>query len=161
MNYTKKITIIAVLIALSVPLSLVKLPLGVATASFDAVPGYLAAVLFVPFIGGIIGFIGHLATAYSSGFPFGILIHFIIATSMFGSCYMFGFLYKKSKMIGFIVGVLLNTFLAAPFLLLLLPTEAVIATFIPIAIASTLNILVGILVYERIKNIFSDSYEEY
>ncbi len=152
-NKTNKITIIAVLVALSVPLSMVKLPLGVTTAAFDAVPGYFAAVFFMPFIGGIIGFFGHLATAYTTGFPFGILIHFIIAQSMFGSCFVFGFIYKRNKIFGFIVGVILNTFLAAPLLLLLLPPQVVLGTFIPISIASFINILVAILAYERIKDI--------
>lgn len=152
-NTTKKISLSAILIALSAVLSLVKLPLGVTTAAFDSLPGYFAAIFFGPVFGGIIGLFGHLASAYTSGFPFGIYVHLIIAVSMLGSCFMFGFIYKKSKIFGFIVGVLLNTFLAAPFLLLLLTKETVLLTFVPISIASTLNILAAILVYERFKNI--------
>lgn len=83
--------VIAVGGAASYPLGLLKLPSPVGSVAIDAVPGYFFAGYLSPAVGGVIGSIGHLASAASAGFPLG-LTHLLIAIQMFVWCWAFGFI---------------------------------------------------------------------
>lgn len=70
---------------------LIKVPSPVGSIAFDAVPGYFLAVYIHPVLGGIVGMIGHLASASTAGFPLGYL-HIAVALQMFVWCTAFGLL---------------------------------------------------------------------
>ncbi len=105
---TKKLTYSAVLIAISVIGAFVKISGSIA---FDSMPGFFAAIFLGPVYGALVGFLGHIFTAITSGFPLTVPLHIWIAISMAIACSVFGFVYKKTKIGGIIVGLILN----APF----------------------------------------------
>lgn len=83
----KKITLIALFIALSLIGAQIKLVYSIA---LDAMPAFLAAAVLGPIPGALVGFLGHMLTAVTSGFPFTLPIHLIIGASMAVVCWIFG-----------------------------------------------------------------------
>ena len=149
----KTISIIGVLIALSVVFSFIKIPSPVGTVAFDAIPGFFAAVYLLPSIGGFIGAIGHIATAATAGFPFGITSHIIIALTMFVACFVFGLLYKKNKFLAIILGILINVFLA----IIILGSVYKFSLFTPLIpfllVGSSINVVLATIIYENLKKV--------
>lgn len=88
----RKITYIALFIALSFLGAQIKLVYSIA---LDAMPAFLAAALLGPVPGAVVGVLGHLLTAFTSGFPFTLPIHLIVAASMGLVCWVFGKGYGK------------------------------------------------------------------
>jgi uncharacterized membrane protein len=102
----KKIVLIALFIAISAILSNFKI---FSTVAFDSMPAFLAATLISPIAGGLVGALGHMLTAYTSGFPFTVPIHIFIAVLMFIIVSIYGVLFKKfNKYIAIIIAILLN-----------------------------------------------------
>jgi uncharacterized membrane protein len=111
---TKNLVLMALFIALSFAGSYLKV---FGTIAFDSLPGFLAALLFGPVAGAIIGFLGHFFTALTSGFPLSFPLHLVIAASMAFTMLGFGLTYRALKgkipemgnlVITGIVGVVLN-----------------------------------------------------
>ncbi len=155
----KKICIGGMLIALSVLFANVKI---FGTIAFDAVPGFLGSLLFGGTFGGLVGALGHLATATTSGFPFGVLIHITIAVTMFISVY--GFWFTKNRLdktrlrptvtltLASIVGVLLNAPITLFVLSLFLGKTFFVSMIVPLLIGSIANILLCDIVYVAVKD---------
>lgn len=73
----------------------IKIPVGtITTAALDSTPAFLSAAFLPVGYGAAVGALGHLATAYSSGFPLGPF-HVIIAIEMAIIVYVFIWLHKK------------------------------------------------------------------
>ncbi|KQL38988.1 hypothetical protein AN960_11875 [Bacillus sp. FJAT-25509] len=103
---TKKIVLLSLFIALSAVLSNIKIFYSIA---FDSLPAFLAAMLISPIAGGIVGALGHLLTAITSGFPFTVPVHLFIAVQMLVIVWIFGVLFKKmNQYIAMIVAIILN-----------------------------------------------------
>lgn len=81
--------IMAAFIAASYVLGLIKLPSPVGSIALDSAPGYFLAAYLGPVPGGVVGTLGHLASAASAGFPLGY-IHLAVAAQMFFWCLAFG-----------------------------------------------------------------------
>lgn len=77
---TRKLTACAVLTALSFVGANIKVP-GTSIA-FDSLPAFLGALAVGAPWGMAVGFIGHLLTAMTSGFPLGLPVHAFIAVFM-------------------------------------------------------------------------------
>jgi len=86
---TSRIGTIAAFVAASFVLGLVKLPAPVPSVALDSSPGYFLSAYLSPVIGGIVGALGHLASAASAGFPLGH-VHIVVAGQMFFWCLVFG-----------------------------------------------------------------------
>ncbi|KFZ26727.1 MAG: hypothetical protein KQ78_01045 [Candidatus Izimaplasma bacterium HR2] len=157
----RRITFTGLMIALSAIFANIPIP-GFPTLAFDAIPGYLVAILINPVSGGIIALFGHLVTALIHGAPLGIPSHIIIALSMFISAYALGLIFKKDKIyrivIAVIIATLLNTYLSFPFLIFLLrvPAAYILPLQIPLIIASLVNICVAIFIYFPLHSIRID-----
>src|SRR5262249_50333929 len=94
---------IVVFSALSALGGILKIPSPIGSIAFDSAPGYFCAVYFNPLLGGIVGFVGHLSSALTAGFPLG-LTHLYIAFHMFLWCLVFGFLARKlGRLLGLVV----------------------------------------------------------
>ncbi len=155
----KKICTGGMLIALSVLFANIKL---FGTIAFDAVPAFLGSLLFGGTFGGVVGAIGHIATATTSGFPFGLPIHLIIALTMFISVYCFAFTKKvlekhglslKSSLgISSIVGYLFNAPITLLLLSLILGKGFFVSMIIPVSIGAIANILLCDILYVSIKD---------
>jgi len=91
---TKDLVITALFVALSFAGSYIKI---FGTIAFDSLPGFLAALLFGPVYGAAIGFLGHLFTALTSGFPLSVPLHLVIAVSMAITMLGFGHMYRLLK----------------------------------------------------------------
>ena len=91
-----RLLILAALIsALCVIGSFIKIPVGtITTAALDSTPAFLSAAFLPPMYGAAVGAIGHIATAYSSGFPFGPL-HMMVAVEMAVIIGIFAWMHKK------------------------------------------------------------------
>lgn len=77
----KRVARIAVFIALSVVGAFIKIPSPTGTVAMDSCPGFFSALMWGYAEGGIVVFMGHIATAASAGFPLGAL-HIVIAAMM-------------------------------------------------------------------------------
>lgn len=157
----KKICVGGMLIALSVLFANVKL---FGTIAFDAMPAFLGSLFFGGTFGGMVGAVGHIATATTSGFPFGLPVHIIIALSMFVSVYCFAFtknfLEKRhfkattSLTIASIIGVLFNAPITLLVLSSILGQAFFVSMIIPLLIGSIANIVLCDIVFVTIKNRF-------
>lgn len=149
---TKELVLIALMIALSVILSYVKIPSPTGSVALDALPAFALAGVLGPVAGGIVGFFGHLATAANSGFGLGIVLHLVIAVSMFISAYSFGVFYKKGQyVIAVLVGILTNVCLSLPFVAYFIGTSIVIAILPGLIVGAIINVVLGFIVIEPIK----------
>lgn len=146
-----------ILIVLSFIGGLLKVPSLVGSIAFDSAPAFFGALMYHPVVGGIVGGIGHLLSAYHAGFPLGPLVHFFVAVEMFAIALSFGIIFrigKKSRhlVLAVLVGFILNGFVA-PYSLIIIPTSPIAEVsqangIVPIlAITSICNILIGALAF--------------
>ncbi|KYG92253.1 hypothetical protein A0U40_04750 [[Bacillus] sp. KCTC 13219] len=148
------IVLTALLAALCAIGGLVKIPVFIASAALDSAPALLAAFVLPPIYAGFVGALGHLATALSSGMPFGSF-HAIIAFEMFTIIWIFARLHKasfaKTKWAWMLVA---NGFIAAlPFYFLISPAFY-IGALPGLLLATVINIGVAIVcapVLQRVK----------
>jgi hypothetical protein len=142
----------------SAVLGYVKLPGPATSIALDSAPGYFSAGYFSPLIGGLVGSLGHLASAAVGGFPLGWL-HLVVAVQMFFWCGAFGFVIRSidkrwAVIPAALVGVVLNG-IAGPLMLGalgLMPMNAA-RSFVPFLVAaSAVNIIfasIGIIAMAR------------
>lgn len=135
----KQITLTALVAAICVIGSFIKIPGFMASAALDSAPALISVVFLPPLYSGFASGIGHLATALTSGFPSGpfhLLIAFemVIITYIFNVLHSYGF--NMLKWVFFIIG---NGVLAAlPFYYLISPAFFIGA--VPnLVIASVIN----------------------
>ncbi|SHK28778.1 alpha-ribazole transporter [Anaerobranca californiensis DSM 14826] len=148
-NDLKKLILSGVFIGLSFIGSLIKLA---GTVALDSLPAYLSAIVLGPFWGGLVGFIGHIFTSLTSGFPLTLPMHLFISIIMFIILYIFALVYKKSCYLAILIGILLNGPIAASlttyiFVNLVESTLTMIQFFsviiIPLTLASAVNIILA------------------
>ncbi|MFF3024971.1 ECF transporter S component [Gottfriedia sp. NPDC057948] len=157
---TKRIVLLSLFIALSAVLSNIKIVYSIA---FDSLPAFLAAMLISPIAGGIVGALGHLLTAITSGFPFTVPVHLFIAIQMLVIVWMFGVLFKKmNQYIAMIVAIILNGPVATLLSGLLIAylnhsfTVKTISSFfilmvVPLTLASAANIVLAFILQKVMK----------
>jgi len=163
-------TINLVITALFIALSFVGANIKIfGTIAFDSLPAFLAALLLGPVYGAAIGFLGHLFTALTSGFPLGVPMHMVIAVSMAITMLGFGTTYRglKSKIptagglaVTVIVGIILNgpvsLALSMGAMALMAGKDAAFSllAMLPVLIlASAANILISIIVFKSMEKI--------
>lgn len=152
---TIKLVYAAMLIALSFIGSLIKIQ---GTIALDSMAGFFASLFLGPALGSLVGALGHILTAFTSGFPLTLPIHIIITLQMAVAVYLFGFIYKKTNgVIAIVSAVILNGPLAV---LVLSPiTKAldfplngkafVYAMIVPLTLASIVNIVLAYIIFKR------------
>jgi len=167
---TKNLVITALFIALSLVGSHIKI---FGSIAFDSLPGFLAALLLGPVYGAVIGFLGHIFTALSSGFPLSVPMHIVIAATMAVTMFGFGFVYKalherlqmvSTLIITGIVGIVLNGPVSLAFsmgtMAIMLGVEAALGllTLLPILVlAATANVAICIIVFKPLETIWRKS----
>ena len=160
----KKIALIAMFLALSYIGAHIKI---FGTVAFDSLPGFLSALLLGPLYGGIIGFLGHLLTALTSGFPLTIPLHLVIALCMALTMFVFGLVYKALKnrvsetvnlAVTGIVGVMLNgpvSFACSMGVLAIMSGKEAASSLLPLLpaliLASIANVLLSIGLFKILK----------
>ncbi|MEE6450153.1 ECF transporter S component [Gottfriedia acidiceleris] len=157
---TKRIVLLSLFIALSAVLSNIKIVYSIA---FDSLPAFLAAMMISPIAGGIVGALGHLLTAITSGFPFTVPVHLFIAIQMLVIVWIFGVLFKKmNQYIAMVVAIILNGPVATLLSGLLIAylnhsfTVKTVSSFfilmvVPLTLASAANILLAFILQKVMK----------
>ena len=153
---TKWLVYCALLIALSFIGAQIKIFLSIA---FDSLPAFIAALLLGPIGGAVVGIFGHLLTAITSGFPYSVPVHILVAVGMGGICFAFGLLKGKINVVlNCIIAILLNgvvlAVLATVLMLMLgmIPTikETLIGLILILTPASAANVIIGAVLYKLI-----------
>lgn len=141
---TKKLVRLAFFIALCGVGGFIKVPSPTGTVALDSLPGFLAAALFGGWGGAVVGLLGHLFTAATAGFPFGLPIHFYVGVQMAVYVSVFGFLYRKGyKLPSVLVAILLNG-VVAPLLLVPIYGAGFFAMVLPsLTVGSAINIVLA------------------
>lgn len=144
MTKTKLLTRTALIAALCVIGSFIKIPVPPGTPALDAAPAFLSiAFLPAPFAAAA-GIIGHLATALTSGFPLTLPIHLLIAAEMGLVVLIAAFLYqhgfKKTTWLWIFIsnGVLSPLpyyFILSPKMYFLVAPGIIVATAINVVVA--------------------------
>jgi uncharacterized membrane protein len=157
---TKRIVLLSLFIALSAVLSNIKIVYSIA---FDSLPAFLAAMMISPIAGGIVGALGHLLTAITSGFPFTVPVHLFIAIQMLVIVWVFGVLFKKmNQYIAMVVAIILNGPVATLLSGLLIAylnhsfTVKTVSSFfilmvVPLTLASAANIVLAFILQKVMK----------
>lgn len=145
----KKYTYMVIFIALSAVGGMMKVPAIVGSVALDSFPALLASILLGPVQGGIVAFLGHLASSFIVGFPLGIF-HLLIALEMFVIVYLFGYLYQLHKLVSFGFVLISNTLLAPlPFYFLM--GKAFYFTIVPsLFIGTLINVAVAALLSSKL-----------
>lgn len=147
---------VSLLIAFSYLGSLIKLQ---GTIALDALPAYFGALLLGPLAGAGIGFLGHLLTAVTSGFPMTLPLHLFIASSMAVTIWLFGYAAGKMNLtFAMLVGVILNgpvSIIGASYMAALLGLGfsgkmMFFALVLPLTLTSLVNIIGGITIYKAV-----------
>lgn len=156
----RKLTTVAVLLALCVVGANVKLMGSIALDSF---PAFLGALLFGPWIGAFLGAFGHMISSMLSGFPLTLPVHLIVAALMALCMGVFGFIRQylgKSRWYSILLADVCGYLINVPLdLLILYPVmhQAVIALFVPLSVATIANLVLTEVVYvalpQRIKSL--------
>ncbi len=125
-SVVKSIVVIVIFTAASAGGGLIKLPSPVGSIALDSLPGFFAAAYFAPWIGGLVGSLGHVASAATAGFPLGP-IHIVIALQMFCWCFIFGFIVRQlnrplALVLASVIAILLNAVVSPSMLALIFPS---------------------------------------
>lgn len=143
---TKYLTTLALLLALTVIGSNISF-LG--SIALDSFPAFLGTLLLGPAAGAFLGGIGHLLSALFLGFPRTLPLHLFIAAMMAATIYLFGLSREKTgnKFISGFVAFFVNVVVELGILIPILTWPVVVSLFIPLGLATLVNIILTEIVY--------------
>ncbi|MFJ7930430.1 ECF transporter S component [Peribacillus sp. NPDC096448] len=161
----RKISAIAIFIALSAVGAMIKIPSPIGSIALDSFPALLAAVILGPVSGAIVAGLGHIISAFIGGMTLGPF-HFLIIVEMAVLTWMFSILYINGKKVGaFFLFFASNAFvLALPFAFLISP--GFYTLLVPgLTVATAVNVVLAVLLLPRLepvlkKVIFKDGLAE-
>lgn len=148
----KRISTIAIFIALSAAGSLIKIPSPVGTIALDSAPGYFVALAFGGVQGALVIALGHLLTSAVVGFPLTLPIHFFVAAQMALWALLFRWVHDKIGMLGAIIsGTILNGVVSSFTMMIMGGMGAVLGVMPFLVLGSLVNILIASSSYKLIK----------
>lgn len=151
----KKISLFGIFLALAVVGASIKIPAVIASVALDMVPALIGAVVLGGRAGGCIAFFGHLLSALIGGMPLGPF-HVLIAFEMAVLVWVFGYFYRKGKrMLGGVLFVVGNTFLASLPFLFIIGTGFYVGMIPSLCIGSLLNTILAILLTPSLSTYFA------
>jgi uncharacterized membrane protein len=139
---------IAAYSALAAVAGFIKLPSPVGSVALDSCPGFFVSINISPLLGGVVGLVGHLASAANAGFPVGPL-HFAVAVGMFFCSFAYGaisrfFDSKWGLLWASLTALILNCLIPFACVPLGFPIEAAYALVFPFLIfAASINIAIA------------------
>ncbi|HEX5598362.1 MAG TPA: ECF transporter S component [Micromonosporaceae bacterium] len=134
----------AILVALSAVGAFIKLPSPTGTVALDSAPAFLAGAAFSPAEGSIVGALGHLLSALTTGFPLGLPVHLLVAAEMALFVAVFAFLARRVNIwLAVVIGILLNGIGGAAIMIPIGGVGLFAALVLPLTVGSAINILVG------------------
>ena len=150
---THKLVLVALFIALSFIGANIKIMSSIA---FDSMPAFLATLTMGGPWGALVGVLGHIFTAATSGFPFSLPVHIVVAIfmgiSMLGLNYTRTLCAKKmNPFVAEVIGLVVSLIIAPVIqLLCLIPmlTAPVCFSLFPVLLpASIANAVVALIIY--------------
>ncbi|HBW38393.1 ECF transporter S component [Desulfosporosinus sp. BICA1-9] len=148
----KRLSIMAIFIALSAVGALIKIPSPVGTIGMDSAPGFFAALAFGGLTGAIVIAFGHLLTAAVVGFPMTIPIHLYIALQMALWAVAYRWVNEKLGLIpAVIVGIILNGVVSSFAMLPLMGMGGVMGLMPFLVVGAALNVIISAVAYKAIK----------
>lgn len=151
----KKISLFGIFLALTVVGASIKIPAVIASVALDMVPALIGAVVLGGRAGGCIAFFGHLLSALIGGMPLGPF-HVLIAVEMAVLVWVFGYFYQKGKrVLGGVLFVVGNTFLASLPFLFIIGTGFYVGMIPSLCIGSLLNTILAILLTPSLSTYFA------
>lgn len=151
---SRKLSWLALFIALSAVGASIKVPAIVGSVAFDAFPALLAGAILGGGAGVTVGLLGHLLSALLSGFPLGPL-HILIGLEMAALVYMFTVLFKNNHRVSAgILFILGNTF-AAPLPFIFLMDMGFYLAMVPsLLVGSMFNTVLSLIAIPRLTALF-------
>ncbi|MHB8074458.1 ECF transporter S component [Desulfosporosinus fructosivorans] len=148
----KRLSIMAIFIALSAVGALIKIPSPVGTIGMDSAPGFFCALAFGGLTGAVVIAFGHLLTAAVIGFPMTIPIHLYIALQMALWAVCYRWVNKKLGLIpAVIVGIILNGVVSAFAMLPIIGMGGVMGLMPFLVVGAAINVVISALAYKAIK----------
>lgn len=143
---TKKLTLLAILLALSVAGSHIKI---FASIALDSFPAFFASMALGPGYGAAIAIFGHFISAFLAGFPLSVPIHIFLMGVMAATMVLYGHAFRKYVPVWprLATGLIVNVVVALGLLLLVLPWPVIAGLFPPLSIGTVLNIGLAELAY--------------
>lgn len=148
----RRLTRLAVFIALAAAGAMVKIPSPTGTVALDSLPGYLGALVFGIKDGMLIAALGHLLSAATAGFPLSIPVHLFIAAQMAAFAAAFGWLGSRHLGGGIVLAMVLNG-VVAPALFIPFPHYGLAfftAMVIPLLVGSMVNVAAAAAVHRAL-----------
>lgn len=160
MIHTKKLSLLALFIALSIIGSMIKIPAVIGSVAIDAFPALVVAVLIGRKSGALVAAIGHLLSALIGGMPLGPM-HLIIAVEMAIIVWIFSLLYQANKkMLAGGAFVVLNGLIAPLPFILLLSFPFYLSLVPSLVIGSAFNMILALIFIPRLERFFQTNLVE-
>jgi len=148
----KRLSIMAIFIALSAVGALIKIPSPVGTIGMDSAPGFFCALAFRGVTGAIVIAFGHLLTAAVIGFPMTIPIHLYIALQMALWALAYRWVNRKLGLIpAVIAGIILNGIVSAFAMLPIMGMGGVLGLMPFLVVGAAINVIISAVAYKAIK----------
>jgi riboflavin transporter len=148
----KRLSMMAIFIALSAVGALIKIPSPVGTIGMDSAPGFFSALAFGGVEGAVVISIGHLLTAAVTGFPLTIPVHLYVAFQMALWALAYRWVNKTFGLIpAVIVGIILNGVVSSFAMLPMMGMGGVLGLLPFLVVGSALNVIISAIAYKAIK----------
>ncbi|WP_338753302.1 ECF transporter S component [Bacillus sp. FJAT-52991] len=151
----KKLTWLALFIAMSVVGGMIKVPAVVASVALDSFPALLAAGLLGAGPSALVAAFGHLTSAVIGGLPLGPF-HILIALEMAAVVWIFAKMYQSGKKVSAVITfVFLNSIVSpAPFIFIM-GWGFYVGVLPSLLIASIINVGLAIVALPRLQSIMN------
>jgi|SRR5665648_336472 len=148
----KRLSIMAIFIALSAVGALIKIPSPVGTIGMDSASGFFCALAFGGLTGAIVIAFGHLLAAAVIGFPMTIPIHLYIAFQMAVWAVAYRWVNEKFGLIAAVVVAIVLNGVGSSFAMLPIIGMGGFLGLMPfLIIGAALNVIISAVAYKAIK----------
>ncbi|KUO73590.1 MAG: alpha-ribazole transporter [Clostridia bacterium BRH_c25] len=148
----KRVSIIAVFIALSAVGSMIKIPSPIGTIGLDSAPGYFCALAFGPVEGAAVIAIGHMLSSAVVGFPLSIPIDIFVAVQMAVWAIIFRLINNRYNVVLAIIAATILNGIVSAFTLVLVGGMGMVIGVMPfLTVASAINIIISAIAYKVVK----------
>lgn len=148
----RRVARLAIVIALSAVGSFIKIPSPTGTVALDSAPGFFAAVAFGPIDGAIVGGVGHLFTAATTGFPMGLPLHLFVAVQQSAWAILFWLLARKVNLwLGVIGAIICNGVIAPAMFIPIGGVGLFLSLLLPLTVGSAVNVIISAIAYKIVK----------
>ena len=148
----KRLSIMAIFIALSAVGALIKIPSPVGTIGMDSAPGFFCALAFGGVTGAVVIAFGHLLTSAVVGFPMTIPIHLYIAFQMALWALCYRWVNEKLGLIpAVIVAIILNGVVSALAMFPIMGMGGVLGLMPFLVVGAAINVIISAVAYKAIK----------